>query len=131
ESALGLKVDERQLELVQWLQSDVGLTNVQLQPMQGDASFRRYFRVQSFVAMDAPPPRENCVPFVAIARALHRMGLQVPEIFHANIEQGFLLLTDFGDQTYLKTLGSANVDALYHRALKALLVMQACKEVPS
>lgn len=131
ESAKGLKVDERQLELIRWLQSVAGLQNVKLKAMQGDASFRRYFRVQSFVAMDAPPPRENCAPFVAIARALRRLGLQVPEIFHANIEQGFLLLTDFGERTYLKTLNFENADTLYGHALSALRMMQGCQEVPS
>jgi len=131
ESAMDLKVDIRQQALVQWLESVAGLSQVALQPMQGDASFRRYFRVQSFVAMDAPPPQENCAPFVAIAHALRGMGVQVPEIIQADIAHGFLLLTDFGDKTYLKTLNSQNADMLYQRALKALAVMQGCQQVPS
>lgn len=131
ESAMDLKVDMRQQALVQWLELVAGLSRVALQPMQGDASFRRYFRVQSFVAMDAPPPQENCAPFVAIAHALRGMGLQAPEIVQADLTRGFLLLTDFGDQTYLKALNPDNADVLYQRALKALAVMQGCQQVQS
>lgn len=129
ESAEGLKVDVRRQDLEQWLKSMLGLLEIQLQPMQGDASFRRYFRVESYVAMDAPPPRENCVPFVAIAKALREMGLQTPDIIHADIQRGFLLLTDFGNQTYLKALAEGNADMLYQRALEALVIMQGCKHV--
>ena len=131
ESAQGVKVDDRKLALEQWLQSDAGLSDVKLQPMTGDASFRRYFRVQSFVAMDAPPPAENCRPFVAIARALRDMGLQAPAIINADLERGFLLLSDFGNQTYLKALTVENADQLYQLALQALSVMQSCKQVSS
>ncbi len=130
ESVAELKIDERRQELEQWLRSMSGLVQVELQTMQGDASFRRYYRVSPYVAMDAPPPRENCAPFVAIARALRDLGLQAPEVFHADIQRGFLLLTDFGKQTYLKTLNDVNADLLYQRALRALSMMQACKEVP-
>jgi hypothetical protein len=131
ESAEGLKVDERQQALEQWLRSVAGLQDATLYAMQGDASFRRYFRVQSYVAMDAPPPRENCAPFVAIARALRDMGLQAPEIIKADIQQGFLLLTDFGNKTYLSALTVHNADMLYECALRALSIMQSCRQVPT
>lgn len=130
ESAEGVKIDERAHALKQWLRKEVGLNEVALQPMQGDASFRRYFRVQSFVAMDAPPPRENCASFVAIARALRTLGLKTPEIIEQDIERGFLLLTDFGDYTYLRTLNQQNANVLYQRALRALATMHQCREVP-
>ena len=75
---------------------------------------------RSFIAMDAPPAQENCQPFVAIAKALRGLGLNTPDIIAADIEQGFLLLTDFGDLTYLKALTHDNADQLYQRALVAL-----------
>ncbi len=74
----------------------------------GDASFRRYFRVQhqniSYIVMDAPPEHENVELFVQVATAFAQAGLHVPEIIAADIDNGYLLLADFGDaplQTYL------------------------------
>lgn len=124
---------ERKTELMHWLSVDCQLSSFTLQAMPGDASFRRYFRVylssRSFVAMDAPPQRENCRLFIAIAQALRQHGLHTPEIIAAKIEQGFLLMTDFGDQTYLKALSAENADLLYQRALTALVRLQNCRQV--
>lgn len=133
ESEDELKSAERQETLHHWLSTECGLVSYSLLPMQGDASFRRYFRVvtstSSFVAMDAPPTRENCRPYVAIARALREQGLNAPEIFHADVEQGYLLLTDYGDMTYLKALRADNADTLYQDALDALTILQTCRSV--
>lgn len=123
---------ERMNALLHWLSAQCGLHNAVLQPMAGDASMRRYFRLhvkeQSFVVMDAPPPQENVHPFMMISHALRAQGLHAPEVFHAEPQQGFLLLTDLGDATYLRTLNADNADGLYDRALDALAVMQAiCK----
>lgn len=127
-------VDARKNALERWCSAIGWLQNVSILPMPNDASFRRYFRVcsskGSFVAMDAPPPQENCYPFAAIARALHAKGLNTPEIFAEDLEQGFLLITDFGDKTYLKALNMENADTLYSRALESLTIMQGCREVP-
>lgn len=99
-------------------------------PASGDASFRRYFRLQkggeSFIAMDAPPPQENCLPFVRVARYLEAMQLQAPRIIEADVENGFLLLTDMGSEQYLDRLqrDPDSADALYGAAIDALLRMQ-------
>lgn len=96
----------------------------------GDASFRRYFRLQkggeSFIAMDAPPAQENCLPFVRVARYLEAMQLQAPRIIEADVENGFLLLTDMGSEQYLDRLqrDPDSADALYGAAIDALLRMQ-------
>src|SRR5436190_8088598 len=136
ESTINLKtlsIDARQTALIEWLQQLVELPPFQLVAMHGDASFRRYFRLitsnGSFVAMDAPPATENCRAFVMIAAALRAHGLHAPEIFAADISQGFLLLTDFGDQTYLQTLSANNADKLYSAALEALATLQSCRPV--
>ncbi|MCU7647695.1 aminoglycoside phosphotransferase family protein [Pseudomonas piscis] len=93
-----------------------------------DASFRRYFRWQgagrSFVVMDAPPPQENCRPFVEIAGLLATSGINVPKIFAQDLERGFLLLNDLGGQTYLDVINEDNADALFEDALQALLAFQ-------
>lgn len=99
-----------------------------LTPASSDASFRRYFRWQdgerSLIVMDAPPPQEDCRPFVKVAGLLAAAGVHVPEILAADLEQGFLLLSDLGRQTYLEVIGEHNADALFEDALKALLTFQ-------
>ncbi|MHC8368888.1 aminoglycoside phosphotransferase family protein [Pseudomonas sp. ZT5P21] len=93
-----------------------------------DASFRRYFRWEgagrSFVVMDAPPPQENCKPFVDIAFLLAKSGINVPKIYAEDLERGFLLLNDLGNKTYLDVIDSANADDLFKDALQALLAFQ-------
>ncbi|WP_225786432.1 aminoglycoside phosphotransferase family protein [Pseudomonas sp. Marseille-P8916] len=93
-----------------------------------DASFRRYFRWQggdhSFVIMDAPPPQENCRPFVDIDHLLSSAGVHVPIIHAQDLERGFLLLGDLGRQTYLDIIGADNADALFADAIDALLAFQ-------
>jgi len=99
-----------------------------LVPASSDASFRRYFRWQdgerSLILMDAPPPQEDCRPFVKVAGLLAGAGVHVPEILAADLEQGFLLLSDLGRQTYLEVLDERNADALFEDALQALLAFQ-------
>jgi len=95
-----------------------------------DASFRRYFRLQkgaeSFIAMDAPPSQEDCLPFVRIAGFLESMRLSSPRIIEADIEKGFLLLSDLGNERYFDKLVEEPhlADSLYGDAIDALLVMQ-------
>jgi len=93
-----------------------------------DASFRRYFRWEgagrSFVVMDAPPPQENCKPFVDIAFLLAKSGINVPKIYAEDLEGGFLLLNDLGNKTYLDVIDGENADALFNDALQALLAFQ-------
>ncbi|NWL18862.1 aminoglycoside phosphotransferase family protein [Pseudomonas umsongensis] len=93
-----------------------------------DASFRRYFRWEgagkSLIVMDAPPPQENCKPFVDIAFLLAKSGINVPKIYAEDLERGFLLLNDLGNQTYLDVIDSENADDLFNDALQALLAFQ-------
>ncbi len=126
-------IDNRQHELNQWLLTECQLPLFQLHSLPGDASFRRYFRVQlenkSYIAMDAPPGTENCLPFVAIAKALRALNLRTPEIIASDIKRGFLLITDFGDFLFLKELNSDNAEKLYSKALDALVILQSCRKV--
>lgn len=118
----------------QWLETALAEPILTVQPMAGDASVRRYSRVTTasgtYIALDASELIDSCAPFVAIAKALHVLGLQAPAILAADMQQGWLLLSDFGDQTYLRALTKDNVDVLYQRALKALSILQTCREVP-
>jgi len=97
--------------------------------LSGDASFRRYFRLSDVgrraVVMDAPPPRENVGRFVQIARLLRDLGLSAPAVFAKDYDAGFLLIEDFGDDTYTRLLNNG-VDeaALYALAVDALVALQ-------
>lgn len=99
-----------------------------LQPASSDASFRRYFRWESagrsLILMDAPPPQEDCRPFVKVAGMLAEAGVNVPEILAEDLQRGFLLLSDLGRQTYLDVINEHNADALFADAVTALLAFQ-------
>lgn len=127
-------IEARKIQLEQWLMQTGMFASLQLLPLAGDASFRRYYRLihadHSWIVMDAPPPQENVIPFVAVATALRAWGVQTPEIVAAEPTKGFLLLTDFGDATYLKTLTPDNATDLYQTALIALARLQSCRQVP-
>lgn len=127
--------DVRLAELRAWLASIEPAQRLALdsiRPASDDASFRRYFRIDaasagapSLIAMDAPPPMEDCRPFVHAARVFAAAGVSVPTVLAADVERGFLLLDDFGSTTYLSQLASGNADALYRDAIDALLALQA------
>ncbi len=93
-----------------------------------DASFRRYFRWEgggrTLVVMDAPPPHENCKPFVDIAHLLAKSGINVPKIYAEDLPRGFLLLNDLGKKTYLDVIDDQNADQLFADAIDALLAFQ-------
>jgi len=93
-----------------------------------DASFRRYFRFTDgdhrLIVMDAAPPKEDCRPFVRIAKLLDTAGVHVPKVLAQDLAQGFLLLDDLGEQTYLNVLNQDNADALFEDALQSLLLIQ-------
>lgn len=101
-----------------------------LRPASSDASFRRYFRIDdanraSFIVMDAPPPQEDVRPFVHVAKVLGDTGVSVPAILEQDVENGFLLLSDLGNTTYLQLLTPDTAHKLYMDAIEALVLMQA------
>jgi aminoglycoside/choline kinase family phosphotransferase len=126
------KVDPRKVALDQWVSAYLG-AGVAGEPASADASFRRYFRYQhggrSLIAMDAPPAQEDCRPFIDVAQRLQRAGLHVPEIVHQDLDQGFLLLTDMGNETWLTALNENNADAWYSAAIDTLITQQLHTDV--
>jgi aminoglycoside/choline kinase family phosphotransferase len=104
-------------EAANWAAGRLGCDSLQLRPVSGDASFRRYFRCdwrgRSLVLMDAPPEKEHSAPFVDIDRRLRQAGLNAPEILHFDLELGFGLLQDFGDVLYRDLLDEHNADDLF------------------
>lgn len=123
--------DQRFEKMQNWL---AGLTELTQQsysqpvPASSDASFRRYFRIQSddksLIIMDAPPENESCDAFIAVSKQLNSIGLNVPIVLAQDLKQGFLLLTDLGTQTYLSVLNENNAEKLYASALESLVTLQ-------
>ena len=74
--------------------------------------------------MDAPPEREDCRPFIHVAQLMRAAGLHVPAVLAADTGNGFLLLSDLGNTTYLEVLTAANADALFADAIAALVTWQ-------
>jgi aminoglycoside/choline kinase family phosphotransferase len=97
-------------------------------PLAGDASFRRYDRLEQAgrraVLMDAPPPQEDVRPFLAVARALQVLGFSAPAILAEDVAAGLLLLEDFGDDTYTRVLARGQAEApLYALAVDLLIAL--------
>ena len=127
--------DARLSQLKAWLEDVLQSAAFEIEVASADASFRRYFRVQyqqqTWIAMDAPPDKENCQPFINITKLIETAGVQSPHIFHANIKSGFMLLSDLGSNPYLDQLNINTVHHLYSDALYALHKMQNIKaELP-
>jgi aminoglycoside/choline kinase family phosphotransferase len=113
-----------------------GWAEAEILPLAGDASFRRYFRIQAgdqrAVLMDAPPPQEDVRPFVAVAGWLAQIGLVAPKIIAADIERGLLLLDDLGDARMREAL-DADPEAeseLYETAVDVLVHLHRQPPMP-
>lgn len=116
--------------LLEWLKTQLPHTELTLHPLKGDASFRRYFRLvtptQTYVAVIAPPESENNEAFVEISHAYLSLGLIVPTVFAHDLQRGFLLLSDLGDDVLFQKLSAENSDRYYKKALIALGKIQTC-----
>jgi N-acetylmuramate 1-kinase len=127
--------DIRKTTLLKWLENDLDLTIKRCEPASSDASFRRYFRIslpeQQLIVMDAPPDKENIPQFIKVAELLRQCNVKVPIIYHQNLEDGFLVLEDFGTQAYLDELTPENASALYGNALDSLFQLQAKTDLDS
>lgn len=96
-----------------------------------DASFRRYLRITgsqgSRIIMDAPPDKENSKPFVDVAALMLQAGLNVPQVLEWQAADGFMLLSDLGDQTMMDAIDVAKPAAnltLYLQAVDTLITWQ-------
>ena len=121
---------DRLEHLENWLKLQLPDQPYTLAPASADASFRRYFRAslpdRTLIVMDAPPAQEDCRPFIHVAKLFRDAGVNVPQILAQDLQQGFLLLTDLGQTTYLGALNADEsvADTLYMSASTALIQMQ-------
>ena len=124
----------REANFTAWLNrlaSAHGLITPTLRSASADASFRRYFRIDSagasYIIMDAPPEKEDCHPFVKVAALMQQAGLLVPQVLAWEQTQGFMLLSDLGAQTMMQVINRESAVAnqgLYLKAVDALIAWQ-------
>lgn len=119
---------QRQKQLTEWLHSLFPGEKFAIAPASADASFRRYFRAtfdnRTLIVMDAPPQHEDCRPFLHIAKLFEDAGTHVPHVYAQDLSQGFLLLSDLGNTTYLQALTADTARDLYGAATDALIRIQ-------
>lgn len=120
---------QREQLIQSWIASVLGSDQFETHFLAGDASFRRYARIKlnnkTFMLMDAPPEKEDCVPFVTIDEFFDAHGVRVPHIVAKDLENGFLLLEDFGDVLLSNLLNDQTVDAYYEQSFKQLIQLQS------
>lgn len=109
----------------------VGWADAQIEPLAGDASFRRYFRVRkadghSAMLMDAPPPHEDPRPFLHVAKYLLQHGFRAPAIHGEDLARGMVLIEDFGDERMREHLDAHPEDeeAIYRHAIDTLVALE-------
>jgi aminoglycoside/choline kinase family phosphotransferase len=129
--------DSRASALAAFLATALPGVPYSLAPASSDASFRRYFRVTlhgeatlapgaaTLIAMDAPPPHEDCRPFVQVAGLLAAAGVHAPDVLRQDLAQGFLLLSDLGTTMYLDALDAQSAQRLYVDAIDVIVRWQA------
>ncbi len=120
--------DRRIIELADWVKTILGDDLEFIEFASADASFRRYFRVgyksMSFIVMDSPVNFEEFEAFIRNSIKFKQISLNVPEVFAADYQNGFALLTDFGTTTYLEKLSKYTADILYEDAIDSLILLQ-------
>lgn len=127
---------ERQQRIESWLGQLWPGVSFSLAPASADASFRRYFRVTrsdgvTRIVMDAPPSHEDVKPWLQVQSLFQTAGVHVPTVEAQDLEQGFLLLSDLGNTTYLSALNPddpAGARQHYLDAVDALIRIQAASQ---
>lgn len=116
-------------QLNEWVGQQLDIATVRLSPLAGDAGFRRYCRVEAgdaqVMAVFAPPATENSPLYLAVSQLLSSADVRVPKVLATDLERGFLLVEDCGDQLLLPALNEHSADGLYRQALDMLLHMQS------
>ena len=125
--------DSRQLLLYEFLKHS-GISDLKLLPLADDCSFRKYYRVQTktnnLVVMDAPPDKEEVNPFIQMSDLLNSLGFSAPKILDKDVQNGFLLLEDFGNETYTRALSDSSKETnLYENAIDVLIEIHNLKSL--
>lgn len=117
-------------DLEQWLGEKLPPDTFSLTPLQGDASFRQYYRLQhegsTYIAAHSPPTTEDNAGFIKMSQAFSTLGLNVPKVLRHDSTEGFFLLTDLGDNVLFQHLNTHNVEYYYFKAFEILANIQRC-----
>ncbi len=99
-----------------------------LELASADASFRQYFRLtsddESVILMDSSLEKASLAPFIDVTNRLLHVNVKAPKILDMNLDEGFLIIEDFGNVHYLNVLNNENYDELYTKAIQEIVVMQ-------
>ncbi len=110
--------------------------NYEISVASADASFRKYYRLsnegKTFLLMDSSLEKDSLAPFIDITSRLLKAGLKAPKILEQNLEDGFLIIEDFGNTHYLNVLDAKNFKELYSKAIDTIITMQKAdtKDLP-
>ena len=106
-----------------WLSAKLS-SPFEIKLISGDASFRRYFRVQqgnqNFIAVDSPTELVPIMPFIELTKSYSKQNLLVPEVLAYEDKLGFKLLTDLGDIQLGSVLTPSTIKDYYSRAITLL-----------
>jgi N-acetylmuramate 1-kinase len=120
----------RKNALNNWLKKIFPHADYKITKLAGDASHRSYYRLTTLndtkIIMDSPPNKLSLNPFIEISKILSTEDFSTPTIHAHDLENGFLLLDDFGDKLFLQSVASTDTDILYKEALSVLAKMQTC-----
>lgn len=123
-------MENRKTALNDWLKTII-TTPFKLIPLNGDASFRQYYRLtqqsSQLIVMDAPPANESLADFIKINEIITTAGVRTPRVYHSNIPAGFAILEDLGNQLLLDNINATNADSYYKSAIDSIVSMQHCE----
>lgn len=116
--------DPRFILLHNWLCVFFKVPSITLSSLTGDAGFRKYYRFihddKFYIAVDAIPDKSNNIAFVEIQKLLKQQKVNVPEIIVSDLKQGFLCISDFGDELFSDLLTLDNMESAYQQAINVL-----------
>lgn len=125
--------DKRLQQARVWVEQQLGLPGLRIEPISGDASFRRYFRVhggdRTLVLMDAPADQEDSRPFLDVCERLRGAGLHAPEVLAFDLERGFGLIEDLGDTLYRNVIDARSALTIFPDLFEVLTTM--ARKVPA
>lgn len=115
------KLEERKSGLREFVRECLKLDNPELVSLNGDASFRRYFKIPStgFIAVDSPPDTQKNIEFVSIDEALASSGVRVPTIYFKDLDKGYFIIEDLGNVTFAD-VSVKNTKLWYKKAIDVL-----------
>jgi aminoglycoside/choline kinase family phosphotransferase len=108
----------------------VGFNLFKIEEIANDCSAREYYRIyhnnESFILMDASKDMASVEPYIKVTRILIDNSFSAPKIIASNLNEGFLLLEDFGNNSFTKYLKTHIKDEkkVYKHAMDALVYMR-------